>query len=124
MPKRKFMVMKRTKRPVVIDTGRGLRKTWRENGGKADFFYVSNEAEAKEIDEVYGTKGTQDVWVREHGQAGHDATYKEDHVHNYFFGSSKVYSDAWQKIFGRRRNGKAEKSKKDQKASRLQGSPA
>jgi len=95
MPKRKFMVMKRSKDPVNINTGRGRRKTWRENGGKADFFYVSSESEAKEIDEVYGNKGTQEVWVKEHGQAGHDATYKMDSgkyssIHNYFFGGITV----------------------------------
>jgi hypothetical protein len=91
MAKRKWMVMKRTKKPITIDTGRGERKTWRDKGGRADFFYVSNEAEAKEIDEVYGMKtGTGDVWVKEHGQAGHDASYHEENgrftrTHNYFF---------------------------------------
>jgi len=95
MAKRKFMVMKRTPAPVNINTGRGRRKTWRENGGKSDFFYVSNESEAREIDELYGAKGTGDVWVKEHGQAGHDATYKQDggrhsSIHNYFFGGVKV----------------------------------
>lgn len=100
MPKRKFMVMKRTKGPLNINTGRGRRKTWRENGGKADFFYVSNESEAKEIDEVYGSKGSQDVWVREHGQMGHDATYHADggvynSVHNYFFSGMGVDVKVW-----------------------------
>jgi len=101
-PKRRFMVMKRTSTPLRIDTGRGRRKTWRENGGKADFFYVSSESEARDIDALYGSKGTQDVWVKEHGQASHDASYHPGPGQNFFFGApaSRRYAENYERIFG------------------------
>ena len=114
MAKHKYMVMRRTKKPIVIDTGRGRRKTWRENGGKADFFYVSSKSEADEIDQEYGTKGSGDVWVKEHGQAGHDATYHMDSgkyntPHKYFWGASTQYSRAWE-AFEKRRKDKSHRN--------------
>jgi hypothetical protein len=99
------MVMRRSKRRIPIDVGRGRRRTWKENGGKADFFYVSTESEARDIDEVYGMKGTGDVWVREHGQRGHDATYREDGVHTYFFGSGRKYRENYDRIFKKAQRG-------------------
>ena len=99
MPKHKYMVMRRTPGPLRIDTGRGVRKTWRENGGKADFFYVSTETEARDINALYGSGGTRDVWVKEHGQASHDASY---HVNGGrgFFGATRAFREGWERVFG------------------------
>lgn len=98
------MVFKRTPGPLHIDTGRGVRKTWRENGGKADFFYVSTESEARDIDALFGSGGTQDVWVKEHGQAGFDASYHPESGRSFFFGAltSRQYVENYERIFGKR----------------------
>jgi hypothetical protein len=82
--KKRFMVMKRTKDPIEIDVGRGRRKFWKDIGGKSDMLYVDSESEARDIDALYGRKGTGEVWVHEQGNFSHDRTYKEDGVHNYF----------------------------------------
>jgi hypothetical protein len=98
------MVMKRTADNLVVDVGRGKRKTWRQNGGKAEAFYVSDESEARDIDAKYGTKGTQQVWVKEHGNMGWERSYREDGVHSYFKGASKTYADAWEAFEKRRKD--------------------
>lgn len=98
--KKRFMVMKRTSEDVTIDVGRGKRKFWKDVGGKADVMYVDSASEAADIEAVYGRKGTNEVWVKEHGNMGHERTYKEGGVHSYFFGQPKENKWVWANVDG------------------------
>lgn len=81
--KKKFAVIPRTKEAVLdgLKTGKGHR----DFNGKS-IMYISDPAEAREIEADYGQKGTGDVYVAE------DAQYTRamnndgvDSVHNYTF---------------------------------------
>lgn len=109
MPKKKkFMVVARSKKAALdgLDTSRGHR-----DFTKTSAMYVSDPSEAKEIDEKYGKKGTMDAYVVEdpqyeralNGESWDIKDGKVKTIHNYTFGSSRSYADAWE-AFERRRN--------------------
>lgn len=108
MPKKKFAVYPRTKEIVRtgLQTGRGQR----------DFNYnkslmnISDAGEAKEIEEKYGAKGSQDVHVIEDEKYSHAVNGEQwdvrgsdvKTVHHYTFGASPKYANAWEEFEARR----------------------
>ncbi len=115
--KKKFMVVAREGSAVLkgLETGKGHKSF----NGKS-FLYVDDAGEAAEIEQKYGKKGTQDVYVARDEQLeralnGEQWEVKSslagDHVkvaHNYFFGPqrSKAAADFW-KRYERKKKQKA-----------------
>ena len=99
--KKRFLVLPRTTHRMEggLDTGAG-HKSFK---GKTAM-YVKDAAEAREIDSQYGfAGGTREVFVHEDYKVGRFVTNEEGEIHNYFFGSTKTYSEGWERIFGKRR---------------------
>jgi hypothetical protein len=105
MPKKKFLVVSRNTKTSEngLMTGKGLvpfhNKTAR---------MIDDEGLANEIDTHYGIHGTGDVWVErdphyESTSNYHDGISPElgHGVHKFFFGPTKAYSEAWERIFGK-----------------------
>jgi hypothetical protein len=89
MKKKKFIVVPRTdKGQRGLETGKGGL----DFKGKSAA-WVSDPAEAKEIDDRYGLKGSGDVWVEQdenlEWHAKHDETTDGIHrgIHHYTFGA-------------------------------------
>lgn len=100
--KRKFIVLPRNGKIFEegLTTGKGHRKF-----NKAGAMWISDEAEAREIDHEYGMKGKKKVAVTTDQQyewsvnnENGDGT-KMDNIHNYTFGpmTSKAAEDFWRR---------------------------
>jgi len=94
--KKKYMVVPRNQR--VAEQGLVTSKGRLKFKGKSAMF-VNDEALAREIDTQHGLKGNRDVYLHEDDRA---ATYERDEggsVHHYFWGSSRRYAAAYDRIF-------------------------
>jgi len=92
--KKKFEVIKATRRETltaVDSTGRVLPF------GKAGGFTVTDAGEARDIEQSYGQKGTNEVIV-----VPTDDTPVES-GHSYHFGWSRRFERAWERAFDRKR---------------------
>ena len=96
-----------------------------ENGlvtgkGNVDFHgktakIIEDPGLATEIDTQYGLKGTGDVWVARDEMYENKANYHDSSLqstHNYFFGPSKSFADAWDELQERRKEKEMTKKKK------------
>ncbi len=57
-------------------------------------FYVKDAGAAREIEQEYGVKGRDQVVVA--------PINMREPCHNYFFGPTRRYADAWESIFGKK----------------------
>ena len=110
MKKKKFAVYARTKRIVRdgLQTGKGHRQ-FRVN---KSLMNINDPAEAKEIEDRYGMKGSQDVYVVEderyanavNGEQWDVKGSQVSTVHHYTFGTSPRYANAWDAFEKRRKD--------------------
>jgi hypothetical protein len=103
---KRYLVLGRTQKIVEsgIQTGKGHRRFRRRSG-----FYVSDPAEAREIEQKYGKKGTKDVNVVEDDRAAWhinaDRSTDGNHAtHHYTFGPTASYAAAWEAFEKRRKD--------------------
>jgi hypothetical protein len=94
MPKKKYQVIKATKREIPGLAVGGRVKKFSRNGT----FETDDAGEAAEIDKVLGRKGTGEVVVTSHN--------KKEPGHTYTFGPSKTFADAWEAFEKRRKDKK------------------
>lgn len=107
------MVVPRTGEAKIkgLDTGKGHR-SFKKRGA----FFISDPAEAEEIDMRYGLKGRKqaaDVWVHEdpmyewhlHNDGSNGANHD---IHRNFHGPNKKFADAWEQFEKRRKDKKKE----------------
>lgn len=92
MPKKKFQVIKATTREIPGLYVGGREKHFAKNGT----FETNDPGEAAEIDKVLGAKGTGEVVVVPNEQ--------KEHGHNYTFGASQAFRNAWEAFEQRRKN--------------------
>jgi hypothetical protein len=58
---------------------------------------------ASEIDTQYGLKGTGDVWVERDERLENYVNYHSDGASTSFFGPTRAFSEAWERIFGEKK---------------------
>lgn len=101
-PKRKYIVLARNKKIAEkgLSTGKGHRSF-----GNYSAMWISDPAEAREIDHQYGMKGSKDVAVTTDQQyewsvnnEGGNGT-RMDNIHHYTFGpqTSKAAEEFWER---------------------------
>jgi hypothetical protein len=104
MPKRKYLVVARNTQTSEhgLQTSKGHIPFHKKTAKMLD-----DPGLASEIDTEYGLKGTGDVWVErdermENAVNYHDGVQTGHAIHNFFFGPTRQYADAWERIFGKK----------------------
>lgn len=102
MKKKKFQAIK-----ADIGDYKGVVHDGKEHRFRGDdTFIIEDEGLARELDSMYGKKGTQKLAITDY-----DDHETKELDHTYTFGASKKFSDAWEAFEKRRKN----KQKRDKR---------
>ena len=96
MKKKKYVVMPRNTR--IAQTGLKTDRGVLDFKGKS-MMYLNSDELAGEVDGEYGLNGSGDVWVHTDPRAEHQLNYHADPASKSFFGATKAFTDAWERIF-------------------------
>lgn len=95
MKKKKFQAIK-----ADVGDYKGIRHDGKEHRFKKDgTFIIEDEGMARELESIYGKKGTQKLAITEYND--HET---RELGHTYTFGPSRKYSDAWEEFEKRRKD--------------------
>ena len=84
-----------------IATGKGRRSF----KGKSAM-YLSDPAEVREVEQMYGKGGDNSILIHEDDRVGRFVNNEHGEVHNYFFGSTRKYAEGYDRIFGKTKKGR------------------
>lgn len=101
MPNKRYMVIPRT--PKALKEGITVGGKHRSYKGKTAM-YVKDQAEAEEIVQTVGMKGTGEVLVHEDDRVERfvrDEGVKGRGIHHYHWGYNSAFAQGWERIFGK-----------------------